>query len=258
MDEQPTERFTNRVETYVRFRPDYPAEIIPLLQREIGLEPGWTVADIGSGPGNLTRRFLDLGCTVYGVEPNQAMRHAGEVALASEPRFTSIDGTAEATTLSDASVNLVTAGQAFHWFDPARARNEFLRILREPGWVALIWNRRPEGESAFLDAYSAMLRQYSPEYERVSVKDDRSIAGMDLLFGKNGYRSFTLPHAQWLDAEGFWGRLLSSSYMPVAGEPGHDEIRTRSSEIFATYAENGMLRFPYETRIFAGRIESGA
>lgn len=257
--QRPTERFTNRVADYVRFRPDYPAEIIGILQREIGLSPDWTVADIGSGPGNLARCFLDFGCAVYGVEPNEAMQQAGEQLLSDESRFMSIAGSAETTNLDDRSVDLVTAGQAFHWFDPPRTRNEFLRILREPGWVVLIWNRRPAGESPVLDATSAMFRQYAPEYERVVVRDSAARAGMDTLFGKGKYRLFTLPHEQLLDAEGFWGRLMSSSYMPLPGEPGHDEIRARSREIFDEFAVDGILRYPYATQIYVGcLVRNGA
>lgn len=254
MDPRPTERFTSRVDDYIRYRPDYPAALIPLLRHEIGLAPDWVVADVGSGPGNLTRRFLDFGCSVYGVEPNAAMREAGERLMAGDASFTSVAGSAEATTLASGSIDLITAGQAFHWFDPVPTRAEFRRILKAPGWAALIWNRRPEGSSDILDEYSAMLRRYSLEYERVSVQDDRSTTGMRLLFGDNGYRSFTLPHEQILDAAGFWGRLRSASYTPLPGEPGHEEIREESQAIFDRYARDGVLRFPYETQIYLGQI----
>jgi SAM-dependent methyltransferase len=254
MEKRSTERFTSRVENYVRYRPSYPEGLIPLLQREAGLEPDWVVADIGSGPGNLTRQFLEFGATVFGVEPNQAMREAGEELMGTETRFRSVAGTAEATTLPDASVDLVTAAQAFHWFDPAATRSEFQRILRAPGWVALIWNRRSEGISPFLDEYHEMLRQYSREFDRVSVRDDTAAQGMGVLFGRSGYWLFTLPNEQLLDADAFWGRLLSSSYTPLPGESGHDEIRQRSSEIFDTYAEDGVLHFPYETQVYIGTV----
>ncbi len=257
MDNHPTERFTTRVDNYVRYRPDYPAGIISLLQREIGLAANWTIADVGSGPGNLTRRFLDLGASVFGVEPNQAMREAGEVLMANDANFTSIAGTAEATTLPDVSVNLVTAGQAFHWFDPAPTRHEFRRILTVPGWVALIWNRRPERGSAIHEAHHEMLQQYSSEYDRVVVRDSSTQEGMAILFGDRGYREFVLPHEQQLDATAYWGRLLSSSYTPLPGEPGHDEIHQRSQEIFETYAQDGIVRFPYETEVFLGQVLAG-
>ncbi len=254
MSDQPTERFTNRVADYVRYRPNYPDALIPLLEREIGLSPSWVVADVGSGPGNLARQFLAFGSTVFAVEPNQAMREAGDTLMRDHAQFASIDGSAEATTLPAASVDLVTAGQAFHWFDPEATRLEFRRILRVPGWVALIWNRRMEGASHVLDEHDEMLRRFSREYERVRVNDSGAEEGMGILFGESGYRKYTLTNEQRLDATGYWGRLMSSSYTPLPGQAGHDEIRQRSTEIFEAHAEEGMLRFPYETQIFVGTI----
>ena len=254
IDKRPTERFTVRVENYVRYRPDYPPGIIPLLKKQTGLSTDGIVADIGSGPGNLTRLFLDNGYTVIGVEPNDAMREAGEVVLGNCPSFTSVNGSAEATTLPNDSIDLITAGQAFHWFDPAPTRIEFQRILKNPGWVALIWNKRPEGSAAIMDAWNEMLREHSPEYQVVGHRDDAAQAGMSVLFGDDGYRKFTLPNEQALDAEAVWGRLISSSYTPLPGEPGHVEIKRRSQEIFDEFAVDGILRFPYETQIFIGKI----
>ena len=134
----PTKRFSNRVDNYLKYRPRYPAEIIPLVKRECGLTPDSIIADVGSGTGFLTELFLRHGNRVFGVEPNAEMRAAGEQLLATYPNFTSIDGTAESTTLADASVDFVTAGQAFHWFDRAPAGCEFLRVLKENGWVVII------------------------------------------------------------------------------------------------------------------------
>src|SRR6266446_9260655 len=110
----PTERFSNRVENYIRYRPGYPKEIIELLKAECGLFPQSVVADAGSGTGLLAKLFLENGNLVFGIEPNREMRAAGERLLQAYPRFTSIAGTAEATTLPGQSVDFVTAGQAFH------------------------------------------------------------------------------------------------------------------------------------------------
>ncbi len=138
----PAQRFSSRVDNYIRYRPSYPAAIVDTLERECRLTPEWVIADVGAGPGNLTRLFLDNGARVVGVEPNREMREAGERLLRGYPTYTAIAATAEATTLADTSVDLVTAGQAFHWFDQTRARQEFARILRAPRWVALVWNER--------------------------------------------------------------------------------------------------------------------
>ncbi len=120
------QRFSNRVADYIRYRPGYPSAIHEVLRAECGLRPGHVIADIGSGTGFLSELFLKKGNRVFGVEPNEAMRQAGEEYLASFDGFTSVNGSAEATTLDDASVDFVTAGQAFHWFDQNAARREFI------------------------------------------------------------------------------------------------------------------------------------
>ena len=123
-------RFDGRVQNYLRYRPRYPRQIIPFLHRKIGLSRDWRVADIGSGAGFLAERFVDLGCEVVGVEPNAAMRAAGDQYLHGRENFRSVNATAGSTGFPEASFDLVTAGQAFHWFEPARADREFRRLLR--------------------------------------------------------------------------------------------------------------------------------
>src|SRR5580698_7389760 len=125
-----TSRFSDRVENYVRYRPGYPPAVIEELKAECGLVPDDVVADIASGTGIWTRILLENGNRVFGVEPNAEMRQAGERLLASFPKFTSVVGTAEATTLADGSIDFVTAAQAAHWFNREPARREFVRILK--------------------------------------------------------------------------------------------------------------------------------
>lgn len=158
----PTERFSNRAEDYVRYRPGYPRAILPPLREDCGLAPESRIADVGSGTGLLGRVFLDDGETVYGVEPNAEMRAAGERSLRGYPRFHSVAASAEATSLAEASVDFIVAGQAFHWFDAQAARREFARILRPGGWVAVLWNERRTDATGFLRAYEALLRRFSP------------------------------------------------------------------------------------------------
>src|SRR5579864_3729802 len=137
---EPTQRFSSRVENYVRFRPSYPPETIAVLRDECGLTADSTVADIASGTGIFTRLLLQNGNRVFGVEPNEKMRRAGEEYLAAYSNFTSIAGTAEATTLPRHSVDLITCAQAAHWFNREKALREFQRILKPAGYLVLIWN----------------------------------------------------------------------------------------------------------------------
>ncbi len=126
----PTRRFSGRVENYARYRPGYPGEVLDLLRQRCGLTEDSEIADVGSGTGALARLFLENGNRVFGVEPNAEMRGAGERLLRRYGRFTSVAARAEDTTLTEGSVDLVTAGQAFHWFDLGPTRREFARILK--------------------------------------------------------------------------------------------------------------------------------
>ncbi len=250
----PTQRFSDRVENYVKYRPSYPPAVVDVLQRECGLTATAVVADVGSGPGNLTRLFLDHGNTVFGVEPNRSMREAGERLLQGYPRFHSVDGTAEATTLPDGSVDLVTAGQAFHWFDRARAREEFRRILRAPRWVALIWNERRIASTPFLAAYEHLLLQYGTDYAQVQHRDAADDAALGEFFAPHGYVRASFENRQVFDFDGLQGRLLSSSYAPAAGQPGHEAMLAELRRLFETHQSHGTVTVEYDTQVYYGRL----
>ena len=128
-----TRRFSDRVENYVRYRPTYPEDVLEVLRQETGLKSSDIIADIGSGTGISAERFLRSGNEVFGVEPNLEMRRAAESQLQRYAKFHSVVGTAEATTLPNHCVDYVVAAQAFHWFDQAKAKQEFVRILRPDG-----------------------------------------------------------------------------------------------------------------------------
>lgn len=250
----PTRRFASRVAHYVRWRPGYPREIVDLLEHECGLKPASVVADIGSGTGLLTRLLLDHGNAVFGVEPNSEMREAGETLLAGHPHFTSVAASAEATTLAGASVDLIVAGQAFHWFDRVSARREFARILRPGGFVALVWNERLVDASPFLREYEQLLCDYSVDYREV---DHRNIdeAALGDFFAPGGFREARFAYRQVFDLDGLRGRTLSASYMPEPGHPRFEPMMDALTAVFVRHAQDGRVNFDYATRVFFGRLE---
>jgi SAM-dependent methyltransferase len=248
----PTKRFSSRVENYIRYRPGYPKEILNLLEAECGLTQQSVIADIGSGTGKLTELFLANGNAVFGVEPNREMREAGERLLKKFANFTSIDATAEETTLADASVDFITAGQAFHWFDRTRCHGEFSRILRPGGWITLIWNDRKTKSTPFLIEYEKLLKTYATDYSKVDHKqiDD------EVVFDFFGYAPAkkAFPSSQEFDFESLKGRLLSSSYAPEAGQSGHTEMIRDLKKLFETHQENGRVPFIYDTIVYYGKL----
>ena len=252
MELDPTKRFSSRVEDYIRYRPSYPADVIAWLAAECGLTAQSRIADIGCGTGILARMFLDFGCHVLGVEPNADMRAGAERQLSGQARFHSVDGRAEATTLADSSVAFVTAGQAFHWFDPPAARAEFRRILRPGGWVVPIWNERLV-TPGFLTDYEDMLQRLSTDYGRV---DHRQIDGEAItqFFGHDSWREVSFPNRQDFDWNGIRGRLLSSSYAPLPGSPQYAPMIEDLEAIFVKYNQGGQVTVLYETKMYVGQL----
>jgi len=248
-----TERFSSRVENYVKYRPSYPSAVIELLKSACGLTASSQVADIGSGTGILTSLLLETGATVYAVEPNAEMRQAAESLLEGQPGFRSIVGTAEATTLPDSSIDLITAGQAFHWFDIPRSKAEFSRILRPDGWVALIWNERSSESTPFLDGYEKILQTYSPEYSEVGHKR-ADAENRRQLFRDGDEKVFLTHNSQSFDLEGLVGRVLSSSYAPEAGHPNHAPMISALEDLFAKTSVDGRVDFLYDTQVLYGHM----
>jgi len=249
----PTRRFSDRVDAYVKYRPSYPAAVLEILRARCGLTAATSVADIGSGTGLLTGLFLNNGNPVFAVEPNPEMRAAGERLLAHQDGFTSVPGTAEATTLPDHSIDLVTSGQAFHWFDRAAAGVEFARILRPGGWVALIWNERETETTPFLRAYETLLHTYATDYAQVDHRQIDDVLLAD-FFSPQPMTLETLQNRQDFDLDGVRGRLLSSSYAPAAGHPNHDPMLAELARLFAAHAVDGRVAFTYTTKVYLGRL----
>jgi SAM-dependent methyltransferase len=248
-----TSRFSDRVENYVRYRPGYPPEVLEALKSECGLTKDHLVVDIASGTGIWTRMLLVNGNCVFGVEPNTEMRQAGERFLAEFAKFTSVAGTAEATTLSDASVDFVTAAQAAHWFDRERARREFARILRPNGWLVLLWNERITDSTQFLRDYENLLLAYGTDYQ--DVRHERTTAEVDEFFEPAPFRERVFAMRQEFDYTGLEGRLLSSSYAPGPSHPKHAPMLRELRRIFGAHAVEDRVRFEYKTRLYFGRLK---
>jgi SAM-dependent methyltransferase len=251
----PTRRFSSRAGNYVKYRPSYPQAVLATLSAECELTSASVIADIGSGTGLLTELFLENGNPVYAVEPNPEMRAEGERFLRKYSSFRSVAGRAEASTLADRSMDFVVAGQAFHWFEPQGARDEFVRILRPTGWGALIWNQVEIRSTAFLQAYERLLNKYATYRARVDHRE-RDAAAAAALFGVGGFKSNTFNHTQRLHHEGVRGRTLSLSSVPGPGDPDHENMLAELAEIFRTHQVHGIVEFPYVTTMYYGKVNA--
>lgn len=247
----PTERFSDRVDDYVRYRPGYPAALIEHLRARAVLTQSTVVADIGAGTGISTALFLDAGCDVFAVEPNTAMRHAAEQRFGGDRTFHSVDARAETTGLAEASIDLVAAGTAFHWFEPVGAREEFKRILRGNRPVALFWNLR-NGTTQFMRDYEQVLVAHCPGYANADAHRRADPATIEAFFATSPVESVAFPNAQSFDFEGLLGRVLSSSYAPKPGTHGFAPLRDALHRVFERHSTDDAVIVDYDTRLFLG------
>lgn len=237
----------------MKYRPGYPEAIVDLLKREYQLTRDSVIADVGSGTGILSGMFLKNDNRVYGVEPNAEMRRASERTLSRYPRFVSIDGTAESTTLEDRGTDFVTAAQSFHWFDRKKAREEFARILKASGCVVVIWNDRRTHSSPFLADYEDLLQRYGTDYREVDHKKvDNNQLGE--FFAPGRFTMHVFENSQALDFDGLKGRLESSSYIPEQSHPVYDVMIADLAGLFSRHQKNGRVTLEYDTRVFVGRF----
>lgn len=250
---QHTERFTNRVENYIKSRPGYPDLVLETLRKSCGLAPSWSIADIGSGTGLLTELFLKNGNTVYGVEPNAEMRDASVKLLSAYPKYRAVDGSAEDSKLPASGVRLITAAQAFHWFHQAKARQEFQRILQPGGYAAIIFNTRKVEGSPLGEDYEVIVRKYGTNYTDLRHENlsDTEIGG---FFGPKGCAKTTCPNNQLFDREGFRGRIASMSWVPVKGQSGYEEMMRELEPVFSRHQKNGKVLFEYVTELYYAQM----
>ncbi len=245
-------RFSTRADNYAKYRPGYPAEVIDILEQSCGLRKTSTIADVGSGTGIITELFLKNGNAVFAIEPNAAMREIAERLLIAYPKFVSVDGTAEETALPGQSVDLIVAAQAFHWFDRRLARQEFVRILKPNGRVALIWNERRLDSTPFLRAYEALLLRYGTDYQ--TVRHENVASEIADFFAPSGFQLENLKNYQHFDFDSLKGRVLSASYTPEPDHPNFEPMLTKLQEVFSTNERDGTVSFEYETRVYYGHL----
>ncbi|MEI9998637.1 MAG: class I SAM-dependent methyltransferase [Verrucomicrobiota bacterium] len=248
---QPTERFSNRVDNYRRYRPSYPPEVIDFIRTIAELAPGAPVADVGSGTGILSRLMLEAGWDVYAIEPNAAMRAAAEDELATFATFHSVAAPAEATSLPAASMDAVACAQSFHWFDRDAAKAEFHRILRTDGWVFVIWNQRTR-ETPFDRGYYDIIASLGHAYDGVRNRDDEN--DLPTFFRPRTYLEADYPNPSPLDWEALRGRFLSSSYVPAEGDPRQPELLARLERLFHEHERDGQIVLGQRAHVYAGHV----
>jgi ubiquinone/menaquinone biosynthesis C-methylase UbiE len=234
---------------YSRHRPSYPPEILDILHREIGFQKDDVVADIGSGTGLLTKLFLSNGNKVFAVEPNAKMRQHADRSFAGFTNFSSIDGKAERTKLQRKSIDLITAGEALHWFNAFRTTKEFSRIARPGCHLCVIYTRSKRGGKLRRD-YLRFIKKY--EHDLANIPEmNRRLASPYFRGGK--YLEFKRSSTQALDLRGLRGKILSFSFMPTPEEAERSGVFNRALQrLYDSNESFGQVRFTYETTVLLG------
>lgn len=249
-------RFSGRASFYARHRPGYPDAVIRILEQRADWNPQQTIADIGAGTGISSELFLRHGNTVWGVEPNADMRSEAAHWQARYPEFHLVDGLAEDTRLPNASVDLVVAATAFHWFDATRCRHEFRRILRPGGRVALLWNLYQSPETPLVRAFEELAARFGNKGRHSWGRERHNIskAAARLFGNEKAYDAHYLENNERLDFEGLRGRLLSASYVPLPGDDRFEPMLAELHALFAQYASGGFVELRYQTAIYLGEL----
>lgn len=245
-------RFTGKAEDYAKYRPGYPEQIISLLETKTGFDSSKDIADVGCGTGILSKLFLNNGNLVFGVEPNEDMRKKSEKLLGKFINFISVDGTAEETHLATNSVDMISVGQAFHWFDHKKTKKEFKRILRKDGYIVIIWNER-KNNTPLMKAINNILKSIGHEHHDA----ENDLMDKELLstfFGADKVASSTFPNFQMLDLAGLKGRIQSISYVPESGSE-NKRIMNEIKDLFERYNNGGMVKVEYTTRVYYGNLK---
>lgn len=253
--QNPTGRFTGLAESYARFRPSYPAEALDFIISQCVLGPSSLLVDAGCGTGISSRLFAERGIPVLGIEPNEEMLHkaaATPIRLGC-PAPTYRKGRAEETGLPDHTADAVLAAQAFHWFKAEPALEEFRRILKPGGSIALMWNERDESD-LFTAEYGQVVRA-TPDAAAVELPRGR--AGEALLNSRlfMDAQRYTFPNGQRLDEEELLGRAFSASYAPR--EPSQVQVFVENlRRVFNRWQQEGAVTLRYETSVYLARTRA--
>ncbi len=244
------DRFSERAIPYAQCRWDYAEEAIQALVTACGLSAESIIADIGSGTGMVARHFVDRVRTVFAVEPNADMRNGATPALQAHQSYRSVNGLADATTLPDQSVVMITVGRALHWFPPESTRVEFCRILEPRGWLAIL--SVPCTDAALLDSMDGV-RLEENGWDFAADKERMNLVPLSFYFGHDGFRKLSVAGSVREPWEAFLGRWCSVSAAPGPDHPLRPKFERALRDVFERHAADDVLHISNATEVAFGR-----
>jgi len=232
--------------SYDLARPAYPESFYEYLYGEFGLIPTTTIADIGAGPGKVTKRFAERGSWVYAVEPADDMRRIAQERLSRFPNCTVLGNYAEKTGIPTETVDLIFCGNSYYWFDRTRVIPEFKRILKPGGGanVVLAWQNGSPKKSEEL--HESLGRYVKP----MDGRHDESPPFREGAFETREFE-FTL----YQDWGMFLNGSLSFSGSPNPGDGCFEEYCHILKRHFERYGNDGKLETKFKLICMIGNVE---
>jgi ubiquinone/menaquinone biosynthesis C-methylase UbiE len=252
---QGAERYSDKTEDYAKYRPGFPTELIDYFYENCNMDNSSIIADIGSGTGRFTRLLLERSNLVYGVEQNNEMRIKAEELLSQYTNFTSIKGSAEATSLADQSVDVITVAQAFHWFDKEKSIKEFKRILKNDGKVFLVWDDFIDDYNELSIEFGKVTNAFRNGIPETKIKKLTRNEMIDGLFKGNNYKTISFVHELHQGFDGMKGGALSASFAPRPGEDNYEDFLIELRKVFDKYQQNGVVCNAFRSVCFLGELE---
>ena len=241
----PTTRFSNHADNYMKYRPSYPEAVVNFLEEIFNLQKHHRIADIGSGTGLFAELLLKKGYAVVCIEPNDEMRKTADNKLQQYKGFSSRKYRAEKTGLKTGSVDLITVAQAFDWMEPIATKKEFTRVLKPGGHIVLAWNIR-QTHTPFLKAYDELKEQFRTDALPRKINEEK----IRSFFQPGAIQEQDFPNVRWLDFDSLKGQLLSASYIPFQGHASYDTMISSLVQLFVAHEENGFVKMEYSTKLF--------
>ncbi len=243
--------YSPKAEQYAKYRWNYTLEAITMIVETTGISPESSIADIGSGTGILSQHFVERVKQVFAVELNPEMRYQAERVLSHYPAFHSIDGCAEATTLPTHSSDLLTVAQAIHWFEPEPTKQEFLRILKPDGWLAILRNDSTDDEIG-----DAMQEIFTEDYGAISPQHMVRPEGklLSFYYPHDQFQTSTYEFTNTRTWDAFLGSTLSISYAPGEDHPKYPKFEQALRHVFDRFSHDGCLTTHGVTELHVGQM----
>lgn len=249
-------KFDKVADVYEKYRQEYPKCYIDEILKKSKVNEKSIIADIGAGTGILTKQLLDENKNVIAVEPNDDMREQLILKLKEYSNCEIINATAEDTKIEDNSIELITVGQAFQWFDVEKFKKECTRILKKEGKIALVWNT-PNIENEIVRKMKNIDKKYCSDYDEqkeITKKAKREIS-INKFFEDGEYESKVIKNDYKFNLEEFIGYNLTKSCSLRKDDEKFEEYKRCFEKLFNEYNKDGIITVANDMYGYLGKIK---